>query len=299
MNFIKSYPAIFSMSAGNAPAAAVDSVDTVVFQMLDCFGGQITSAGQRLGGLDWSNINPAAGPVFVRGAKAGDLLKVDILRIDLDDHGVIADAPGEGVIGAALAEESTKIVPIADGMAVFNDRLRFPVDPMIGVIGTAPAEGEIPTGTPGPHGGNMDCRRIGAGAALYLPVAVDGALLAMGDLHAVMGDGEVVVCGVEIAGTVTVRISVIKDAVLPVPFLVTQESAMTIYSAGSLDEAARGAVLRMRSFLIDQVGMEEHDAGMLLSVASDVRICQMVDPQLTCRVELPRFVTDRYGYAFP
>lgn len=290
---------IYAMSPHNPPAARAESGATVCFETIDCFGGQITSPEQRLGGLDWDNINPATGPLYVEGAQPGDVLKVEILDIALADHGVMTDAPNEGVIGAVLTEESTKLIPIRAGRAVFNDKLSFPIRPMIGVIGTAPAAGAVPTGTPGPHGGNMDCKRIGPGATLYLPVAVEGALLAMGDLHAVMGDGEVVVCGVEIAGRVTVRVTVLHDCPLPTPFLTTETAFMTISSASTLEAAASDATLRMREVLIHQVGMEAHEAGMLLSAAGDVRICQMVDPQVTCRMEVPLAVAESYGYAFP
>lgn len=296
---ISSRQVIYAMSPDNPPAARVESGATVRFETLDCFGGQITCPEQRLGGLDWDHINPATGPLYVEGARPGDVLKVEILDIALDDHGVMTDAPNEGVIGAVLTQESTRLIPIQDGQAVFNERISFPIQPMIGVIGTAPAAGAVPTGTPGAHGGNMDCKRIGVGATLYLPVAVEGALLAMGDLHAVMGDGEVVVCGVEIAGRVTVRVTALHDCPLPTPFLATEMAFMTISSGDTLESAASDATLRMRTVLIDQVGMEEHEAGMLLSVTGDVRVCQMVDPQVTCRMEVPMAVAAAYGYQFP
>ena len=296
---ISSGQVIYAMSPDNPPAARVENGATVCFETLDCFGGQITCPDQRLGGLDWDHINPATGPLYIEGARPGDVLKVEILDIALADHGVMTDAPNEGVIGAVLTEESTRLLPIREGRTILNEKLSFPIRPMIGVIGTAPAEGPIPTGTPGPHGGNMDCKRIGTGAVLYLPVAVEGALLAMGDLHAAMGDGEVVVCGVEIAGRVTVRVTALHDCSLPTPFLATEMAFMTISSGDTLESAAADATLRMRTLLIDQVGMEEHEAGMLLSVAGDVRVCQMVDPQVTCRMEVPMAVAAAYGYRFP
>ena len=144
----------------------------------------------------------------VEGAQTGDILKVEIIRIETADKGVMIDGPGEGVLKDIIKKPSTRIFEIGDGYVRFNDRLSFPVKPMIGVIGTAPAGKGIPTGTPGPHGGNMDCKKITEGATVYLPVNTEGALLAMGDLHAVMGDGEVGVCGVETAGRVTVKVTV-------------------------------------------------------------------------------------------
>lgn len=290
---IRRETAVYAMNPENVPAARVPAGETLIFETSDCFGGQIMKETDKLGALDWSRINPASGPVFVEGAMPGDTLKVEILKIDLADQAATVEAPGEGITGLAASEENTKILPIADGCAVFSDALSLPVKPMIGVIGTAPAEGSIPTGTPSFHGGNMDCKRIGEQCTLYLPVNVEGALLAMGDLHAVMGDGEVCVCGAEIAGTVTVRVSVIKGQPLPLPFLVTPEYAMAIYSAEGLDAAAEGATLRMRTFLLDY--LPAHEAGMLLSLCGDLRICQAVDPNKTCRMEVPLKVLKKLG----
>ena len=295
---IKRDNVVYAMSAENVPVARVQSGDTIAFETQDCFSGQITCAKDRTGGLDWSRINPATGPMYVEGAEIGDTLKVEILRIDLAPQATTVEMPGSGVTGLEAEEENVKILPVADGKVIFNEQITLAECAMIGVIGTAPAKGAIPTGTPDAHGGNMDCKRIGAGATLYLPVNVPGALLAMGDLHAVMGDGEVCVCGAEIAGEVTVRVSVVKGASLPLPFLVTQDAAMAIYSAEGLDAAAQGATLRMRRFLIDQVHMADHEAGMLLSLAGDLRICQAVDPNKTCRMEVALALLDKLGYVF-
>jgi len=295
---IRTNTKVYKMAKENAPCAYAKSGDTVCFETLDCFGGQLKSEAQKMGGLDWGNINPATGPLYIEGALPGDVLKVEILSIALDDHGVMVHSEGEGVTGGAVKGEVTRILPVENGCAKFNDRLSFPIRPMIGVIGTAPAGEGIATGTPGAHGGNMDCTRIGAGATLYLPVNVEGALLAMGDMHAVMGDGEVGVCGVEIAGSITVRVSVCKECALPTPFLLTDDLAMTICSAKTADEAADAATLAMHSFLMGELGMDGHEAGMLLSAAGDLRVCQVVDPQKTMRMELPRCITRAYGYAF-
>lgn len=296
---VKRDTVVYAMSANNAPVARAASGDTIVFETMDCFGGQIIKETDRMGTLDWSRINPATGPVFIEGAQPGDTLKVEILRIDLAPQAATVESPGSGITGLGAAEEKTKILPVGDGKVVFNDRVVLPECAMIGVIGTAPAGEAVDTGTPDLHGGNMDCKRIGAGATLYLPVNVEGALLAMGDLHAVMGDGEVCVCGAEIAGEVTVRVTVVKGASLPLPFLVTKDAAMAIYSAKGLDAAAEGTTLRMRSFLIDAVGMKPYEAGMLLSLAGDLRICQAVDPNKTCRMELPLSILEQLGYQFP
>ncbi|MBP3657623.1 MAG: acetamidase/formamidase family protein [Clostridia bacterium] len=289
---------IHAMSRSSSPAARAASGDTVCFHTLDCFSGQLTREDQLLGGLDWDTINPATGPLYVEGAEAGDVLKVEILSIETASQGVMVDGPGEGAVGPQLAEERTKVLQIQDGVVRFSDRLSFPIRPMIGVIGVAPAAEDIPTNTPGAHGGNMDCTRIGAGATLYLPVNVPGALLAMGDLHAIMGDGEVGVCGVEVAGVVTVRVTALKACALPTPFLVMDDAFMTICSAETADEAGDSAILAMHTFLTGELGMDPHEANMLMSVCGDLRVCQVVDPEKTFRLEMPIRVAQAHGYTF-
>ncbi|MBQ7859725.1 MAG: acetamidase/formamidase family protein [Faecalibacterium sp.] len=299
MLIIKRDTVVYAMSPDNVPAAHARSGDTLCFETLDCFGGQITKPTDRMGQLDWSRINPATGPVCVEGARPGDTLKVEILNIDLAAQAVILEAPDNGITGLAATEEQIKLMPVVDGKVIFNEKIALPICPMIGVIGTAPADKAVSTGSPEAHGGNMDCKRIGAGSTLYLPVNVPGALLAMGDLHAVMGDGEVCVCGAEIGGAVTVRVTVLPGQSLPLPFLVTRTAAMALYSAEGLDAAAEGVTLRMRQFLHETVGLPAHEAGMLLSLAGELCICQAVDPNKTCRMELPLALLHNCGYVFP
>lgn len=289
---------VLNMSPSNSPVSTAKSGDTVIFKTMDCFSNKLSSPEDLMSTVTWANINPATGPLFIEDAHKGDTLKVEILDIAVADHGVISDGPGFGVFGDVLKEETTKVVPIVNDTVVFNDKLQFPINPMIGVIGVAPETGSIPTGTPGTHGGNMDCKKISKGSTLYLPVSCEGALLSIGDVHALMGDGEVVVCGVECAAEVTVKVQVLKDCALPLPFLVNSTHAMSIFSASTMDEAAKGATLNMQSFLTEQLHIPYHEAAMLLSVAGDLAVCQMVDPLITVRMELPLTVTKAYNYQF-
>lgn len=287
---------VLQMSPNNVPVAHASPGDSVVFQTLDCFSNEIFKEDQLFSSVGWDRINPATGPLYVDGAKVGDILRVEVLDIKLDTQGVMTTAPNHGALGHIIDEEKTKIVPIVDGKAKFNDRIELDVNPMIGVIGTAPERDEIPTGTPGTHGGNMDCKRIGKGSVVYLPVNVPGALLAMGDVHAVMADGEIVVCGIEIAAEITVKVDVLTGLSLPLPMVVQGEHVMTIASDETLDEAAITATEMMLDFVRQALGLDIHEAGMLLSVAGDLCICQIVDPLMTVRMEFPLWILDKYGY---
>ena len=141
--------------------------------------------------------------------------------------------PGEGALGDVITQIEE------GGQVVFKDKVRVPARPMIGVIGVAPAEGEVPTGTRGLHGGNMDCKLGAAGNRVYFTVGVEGALFGAGDLHAATGDGEIVVCGAETAGAVRFKADVVDLPGLPAPFVETKEVVGTTFSAPTLDESAR------------------------------------------------------------
>lgn len=286
---------IYAMSPEHQPVVRVAVGSSLQVETYDCFEGQLRTPIDRLETLDWNRINPATGPIYVEGAEPGDVLKVEILSIELDDQAVIAVVPGAGSLPDRIKEPAIKVMPVQDGFVHFDDQVKLPVRPMIGVIGTAPAESAVPTGTPDAHGGNMDCRKVGPGATLYLPVNVPGALLALGDMHATMGDGEVCVAGAEIGGAASLRVSVLKGSDLPTPFLVTAENAMAIYSAKDLLDAVKGATERMADFIAGRSNRPFSEVLMLLSLAGNARICQIVDPLMTARMEVPLSVLSSLG----
>lgn len=286
---------VYAMARDNAPAQRVQVDTDIVFETCDCFENQITGPDTPFSGVDWSRINPATGPVYVEGAEPGDVLAVEICRIQVGNQAVMATAPKLGVAGELLTEPTVHIVPVTDGVATLPGGVRWPIKPMIGVIGTAPAGEPVPCGTPDAHGGNMDNNTITEGAVLYLPVNVPGALLAMGDLHAAMGNGEVSGCGLEIAGEVTVRLSLIKGRALPTPMLRNATGLYTIASAKTLDEAADTAALNMAKFVCDHTSLSLSESISLLSICGSLEICQVVDPLKTCRFALPAAAAEQLG----
>jgi len=293
---VKKQDVIYAMSPENQPVLKVEAGSIVTFETCDCFEDQIQSADTVFQELDWNRINPASGPIYIEGTEPGDILVVHIQKIKIKNQGVMVTGPELGVMGFDLQENVIKMIPIQDGKAVLSDKLQVPISPMIGVIGTAPAKETISCGTPGDHGGNMDCKQMREGTTLLLPVNVPGALFALGDLHAAMADGEVAVCGVEIAGEVTVKLDVIKGKQWPLPMAVNQDHLITIASEKELDKAADRAVINMVQFLHEELGVEKAEATFLLSAAGDLRICQVVDPLKTARMELPLAYATAVGF---
>lgn len=287
------------MNKDLVPAAHCKNGETVVFETRDCYDDCVISEERPLGEREDALENPATGPLYIEGAVAGDILKVEILDIALRSYGVMRSSVTCGAFVGTYEKREARIFDLSKGKIEFDEHLTLDIEPMIGVIGTAPAEGSIPNCTPGAHGSNMDCNKIGKGSVLYLPVNTDGALLSMGDIHALMGDGEVFICGMETAGEITVRVSVIKDTNLPTPFLVSGDKVMTIQSALTLDEASSMASKEMFAWIQEALPINVLNAGMLMSLKADLVICQIVDPLKTVRCELPVSVLKSYGYCLP
>lgn len=290
----------FAFQPDLKPVLHVQQGEEVVMETHDCFAGQLKSESDMLDQLDWNRINPATGPVYIEGTKPGDVLRVDLLKVEPADQSIMAALPGEGALGDVITEMETTVLRLENDQVVFKNRVRVPKRPMIGVIGVAPANGSVPNGTPGPHGGNMDCTLIAEGASIYFTVGVEGALFGAGDFHAAMGDGEIVVCGAETPGEFRFRAQVVDSLRgLPTPFVRNEEVVATIFSAPTVDEAADGAIHAMSRFLTEFVGLSINDAGMLMSLAGDLKFCQVVDPEKTVRFEFPLAVLDQLGYRMP
>jgi amidase len=262
--------------------------------MADCFSDQVRSVADAPGAVDWERINPATGPVFVEGAEPGDVLSVLVERINVADRGVMAVSGDFGVLRDRFEGTTFAMIPIEGGAAAVAGA-RVPVRPMIGVIGVAPAGDPVPCGSPGPHGGNMDTRLIGQGATLFLPVFVHGALLAAGDLHAAMGDGEVCGTGIEVAGSIQLRVDVRRDFALANPVVENAEVVATIASAETLDDAAEIATRDMADLLTQRLGLSDADATMLMSAAGQLQVSQVVDPLKTARFAMPKEILARFG----
>lgn len=288
---------LFSFDKDLEPVLKVPSGETVRIRTKDCFGNQLQGPEDQLSEIDWEAINPATGPIYVEGAVAGGALKVHIDNIELDAQTSSCTGKDEGVCGDRFSDWATHFCKVEDGKVVWDERLSIPLAPMIGVIGVAPGGEPVNCGTPGKHGGNMDNTAIAAGATLYFPVAVDGALFGCGDMHAVMGDGEVSVSGAEVAGYATVTLTALPELSVPNPLIENDTHFGIIVSAESLDKAAELAVQQMVDLLASRTNESEADLVMLLSLVADVRVCQMVDPEKTVRFMVPKYVLDAIGFS--
>ena len=250
--------------------------------------------------LDRSRTYPLTGPVYVDGARPGDMLAVEMLDLAPGDWGWTAIFPGRGLLPEDFPNPYIRYFKLGGRTRVeFRPGIWVPLAPFCGTIGVAPDEpGPIPVRPPHQGGGNIDTRQLTRGSILYLPVLVEGALFSVGDGHAAQGDGEVCVTGIECDMTVTVRLSVVKDRSLRprtyqllAPSDPTPPASKRFGSSATgpdLKDDARNAVRGLIDWLVREKQVAREDAYLLCSLAADLRISQIVnEPNYTVTALLP------------
>ncbi|HLH66050.1 MAG TPA: acetamidase/formamidase family protein [Solirubrobacteraceae bacterium] len=277
----------FSWDNSLEPALQVAPGAEVELQTADASGGQIgpSSVHADVSAISLERVNPVTGPILVEGAKPGDALLVEILEVECDSWGWTANIPGFGLLCDEFPDPHLAISRISQGTVTLPFGPRLPAVPMIGTLGLALATpGAHPILPPSRQGGNMDIRHLTAGASVLLPVAVPGALLSLGDVHAAMGDGEVCGTGIETTARVRLRVSLQPGRAPRFPVLETSGAsdrngpALAATGIGpDLFEAAREAVRGLLDELERRLGLARLDAYLLASVAADLKICELVD----------------------
>ncbi len=238
--------------------------------------------------------HPLTGPMFVEGALPGDMLEVRIEEIGwLHPYGVGAFSPGGGTLPDAFPYAGLKLFRFdGDGTTAFAPGIRLTLAPFFGSIGVAPPplSGRVSSGPPGYHVGNLDNKELGVGSTLYLPVHVEGALLSIGDGHALQGDGEVSGTAIETSLTGRIRVILHKSRRLLWPRAETATHYITMGLDPDLDEAARIAVREMIAYLVEERGLTREDAYILCSVVVDLRVTQTVDGTKGIHAMLPKSI---------
>lgn len=277
---------IFSFSPKHKPVVRVRVNELIVLKTEDAFGGQIKSNKDSVETLDWSKVDGATGPIFIENAEPGDTLVVDIVGIKTPSKGVIVTVPKQGILAEKGVKPLTKVIKIRRGHVEF-DKVKLKTSPMIGTIGVTP-KSEIPCGSLGRHGGNMDVKELTAGTRLYLPVFIEGAMFGAGDVHVVQADGELCVCAVEVASEITLKFSLIKGRHPEWPILETKYSYAFLACDETLDAAARDATLVAVEALMREHGWCFEEAYMFGSLQVDLKINQVVDPKKGVRAVISK-----------
>ena len=235
------------------------------------------------------------GPVYIEEAEPGDTLEVRVQKIDLAiPYAYNAFGINRGFLPEDFPYRKIRIIPLDRDrmMAKFAPGIEIPLHPFFGSMGVAPPEvyGRIDSAPPGIHAGNMDNKELVAGTTLYLPVHARGALFEIGDGHAGQGNGEVDITALETSLTGTVQFLVHKGTQQKYPRAETPTHYISMGFHQELYEATRIAVREMIDFLATEKKMSREDAYMLISVAGDVDITELVDGNKGVHVMLPKAV---------
>jgi acetamidase/formamidase len=290
------------------PALTVHSGDVVRIQTLSTCGSD-----ERLEkeGVSASDIPPynadiyrevkdkgpgghiLTGPVAIAEAEPGDVLEVQILKIDIDvPFACNGFSPGRGFLPNDYPYGRSRIIPLdrAKMLAHFAPGIDIPLHPFFGSMGVAPPEsaGRIDSAPPWMHAGNMDNKELVAGTTLYVPVHAPGALFEVGDGHAGQGNGEVDITAMETFLTGTFRFVVHKDRHLLWPRAETPTHYISMGFSPDLKEATTLAVRDMINFLVEEKHLSRDEAYMLTSVAVDVDITQLVDGNVGVHAMCPK-----------
>jgi acetamidase/formamidase len=274
----------------NEPVLYIRSGDTVHTTTVDAAGTDEKGVRRALGG------NPQTGPFFIYGAARGDVLKIKLLRVRLNrdwaisDDALVARATGPGLVRELATRkhepgdvrwklDRERGVATSEKPGEHLKNFAVPIRPMLGCIAVAPStfDAPPPTGDSGDYGGNMDFNEIGENATVYLPVSAPGALLYIGDGHALQGDGELNGNALETSLDVEFTVEIVKDKRINQPRVETDEYIMTMGHAGSLDDALRPATGAMALWLMNDYHLTPSEAAQVLGTSVEYRISEVAD----------------------
>ena len=297
-------------AAGVKPAITVHSGDTVRIQTLSTCGPdeRLVEQGVKAGDIPAYNAaiyrdypekdkgpggHILTGPVAIAEAEPGDVLEVQIVRVDIDAN-FACNGFGlhRGFLPMEFPYSRRRIIPLDREKMIghFAPGIDIPLHPFFGSMGVAPGAGRVDSAPPFSHAGNMDNKELVAGTTLYIPVAAPGALFVAGDGHAGQGNGEVDITAMETFLTGTFRFIVHKHQPLVWPRAETPTHYITMGFSPDLKEATEHAVRDMIDFLVTEKHLSRDDAYMLSSVAVDFDITQLVDGNVGVHAMCPKAI---------
>jgi len=270
--FSRSIPPVLTVESGAVIEAFTEDASDEQFQL--------HSDANAMDSLDFEPIHPLTGPVYVQGAKPGDILKVTLHKIELGDWGWNAIYPGFSFLADTVKSKYLRTYELGPGKThvQFNEKIKIPLKPFPGVMGVAPDTDEmLSTIPPRANGGNMDDPNITEGSIVYFPVFVEGALFSIGDAHAVQGHGEVCGTAIEAPMRFIYQLDIIREGRISEPQYETATHYATTGFGITIDEAARKATLYMIEYLQNHHDLLLEEAYALCSLAGDLKIAEVVD----------------------
>jgi amidase len=268
-------PLYYEFSRHHPPRAQIRSGESLLVETEDAFSGQIRSNADRRDKQAMPNSNPLTGPIQVEGAEPGDSLAVTIRSI----RPLLPQCATRTAEPQQLAQwlgtdvpHGTHVCKIEDDAIHWSDKIKIPYRPMLGCIGTAPANGAPTTIPAGPHGGNLDIREVCPGNTVFLPVMIQGAHLYVGDAHAAMGHGELSASGLEMTALTELEVHVVKNLPLAWPRIAGPDEIMTVVSGAPMERSLAQAYAQLILWMESEFGWDRWKAYDLLTHVAEVSI---------------------------
>ncbi len=288
----------YTTFGSHSPALYISDGDQVITTTVDAGGSD--AQGQTVA----ERPNPQTGPFYVEGAQPGDTLQVvlDSLSPDREigySYTMLAPNVVDPDYARRLPESERaewRIDPAGSSASLLTplaglSHLTLPLNPMLGCLGVAPDRGQfIATATSGAFGGNMDYAGFRAGVTAYFPVFVPGALLHLGDGHAIQGDGELVGTGIEISFAVSFTVHLLKGRTIHWPRGENNDYLFTVGNARPLDQALQHATTEMCLWLQEDYGLNEHSASTIMGMCARYDLGNIFDPAYTMVCKMPKQV---------
>ena len=275
---------VYSKHCGHNPPQFMVKPDEVFKAETElCTGGWLLNETDIWSPDKTTGCNPTV-VVSVEGAQPGGLLAVDIIEIIPGRLGYTGFDNNSNPLAHRIFPRdwggTLKTVTIENGFVNWSGKLKLPISPMLGVLGTAPYGESLFNSRAGEHGGNMDVQEVAAGATVYLPIEVPGALLHIGDAHAIQGDGEINCSGgIECRAEVT-----LKTRLLPRPAeygsvrIETESFIATVGSRRGFEESFHYATAQLIKWMAADYGFTQREAYLLLGQVMQARSTQFVNP---------------------
>ena len=282
---------IYFLDPAAAPAISIDSGEELMVETWDAFEGLRDPAALDAKALKGS----ATGPIYVNGAEPGDALKVEFISITPKEGAAHMVMPGRGFLEAEFTAGYPTVMEFDGNQVVLPSGLRLEMQPSMGLVATTPTYVQNTASDSGPYGGDIDMKELVAGSVIYMPVFVPGGLLALGDCHAVVGDGAVAGTGAECSADSHLRVTVEKSMGIGSPRALTPEHFVVLSYGEELAPAMKQAVRDMVDFLVREKGLPPYDAYTLCSLAGDVRVSRTFRPISPVKMMLSRAALEQLG----
>lgn len=280
------------------PVMHLNSGDTVKTTTIDAAGHDENGAQKSIGG------NPQTGPFYVEGAVPGDTLSITLKRLRLNRTSALSDSSIAPPALTPFYFREEKLDPNVSGnwkldldrneaeLAAPTEKLksyRVSLHPMLGCIAVAPnGKQSFRTSWLGSWGGNMDYNRLQEGTTVFLPVFVEGALLFVGDAHAMQGDGEINGDALETSMNVEFTVKVIPGQTIAGPRAENDQYLMAMGISGSVQSAMQIATSELAQWIQSEYKLNANETAIVMGTSVQYDIAEVVDPQVNVVARISR-----------